>query len=438
MGTKKWEHAKREHFREHQKQHINVIKYSNMALNFLIRNNHLTARLRLKQHGEEIDLKQSTGFKVMANHFDKKHQTIKDKVFLAEYAQVEEYLHETKQRYKQLIRKQKPYTMVEAKQFLNLVLCLDNGEPRKEKPVNLLDFILEFQQEQKKYRHPKSGKPLSNSTLSRYKVLHDHLTAFSKAQKRTIDFQDINLDFYYDFLEFIAQRESYAPNTQGKYIQTLKAVMNGAVEKGLTDNLKYKNKKFARLDVEVDSIYLNKEEVKALYDLDLSHDKRLERIRDFFIFGCVTGLRSSDINLLTKNDIKGEYLHLKQSKTVGGVTIPLNKLAFEILEKYDYNLEKNAKMNKHLPAVGKMAGIDEIMTLKLYVKGKLTEVTKPKAEFIKSHTARRSFATNCYHAGIPALTIMNVLGQKSEKTFYKYVKLDKKEHADILKHALDY
>jgi integrase len=58
-------------------------------------------------------------------------------------------------------------------------------------------------------------------------------------------------------------------------------------------------------------------------------------------------------------------------------------------------------------------------------------------ELLCSHTARRTFATNEYKAGTPAISIMAITGHKTEKDFLKYIKLNSKEHAQIVKMLQD-
>jgi len=47
-------------------------------------------------------------------------------------------------------------------------------------------------------------------------------------------------------------------------------------------------------------------------------------------------------------------------------------------------------------------------------------------------TARRSFATNAYQAKIPVRSIMQITGHKTEKEFFKYIKLNSDEHAILM------
>jgi integrase len=63
---------------------------------------------------------------------------------------------------------------------------------------------------------------------------------------------------------------------------------------------------------------------------------------------------------------------------------------------------------------------------------KLTQNYK-KWELLSTHTARRSFATNLYLAGLSSITIMAITGHKTEKAFMKYIKATSSEHAKLLK-----
>ncbi len=54
---------------------------------------------------------------------------------------------------------------------------------------------------------------------------------------------------------------------------------------------------------------------------------------------------------------------------------------------------------------------------------------KLKWKLVTSHTARRSFATNAYKAGVPMPSIVKITGHKKTTTFLNYIKLDEREHA---------
>ena len=58
-----------------------------------------------------------------------------------------------------------------------------------------------------------------------------------------------------------------------------------------------------------------------------------------------------------------------------------------------------------------------------------------KWQLVSSHTGRRSFASNAYSMGIPAVTIMAITGHKTEAAFLKYIKITKEQHAKKMAEA---
>ena len=64
--------------------------------------------------------------------------------------------------------------------------------------------------------------------------------------------------------------------------------------------------------------------------------------------------------------------------------------------------------------------------------GKRDEAWKQRCEMVSSHTARRTFASNAYRAGVPAMVIMKITGHRTETQFLKYIKITNDEAAKIM------
>ena len=173
-----------------------------------------------------------------------------------------------------------------------------------------------------------------------------------------------------------------------------------------------------------------------IYKHDLTENKKLERVRDLFIIGCYTGLRFSDFIQLTKgNIIDDNKVKIRTQKTKDTVIIPLHPYVREILERYKWNIPDpitNQKMNKYLKEIGEDAKIKGKIQVRITKGGELKKSTPDKFSLISTHTARRSFASNCYLAGIPAITIMKVTGHKSEGSFLRYIRISQEENANKL------
>jgi integrase len=207
--------------------------------------------------------------------------------------------------------------------------------------------------------------------------------------------------------------KEFSVNYFGSIIKCLKVFLNEATERGVNSNLAYKSRKFITTEEEVDNIYLSEKdlsEIAKLKDLDLS----LERTRDLFLIGAYTGLRFSDLVQVKKEKIKGNILKLRQTKTGGEVVIPLKKEVLTILKKYDVlPVQANVKMNLNLKDIAKAAKIKEWQR-------------------VSTHTARRSFATNAYLAGVPVIGIMKITGHQTQKNFLRYIKITNQENATTL------
>jgi integrase len=79
-----------------------------------------------------------------------------------------------------------------------------------------------------------------------------------------------------------------------------------------------------------------------------------------------------------------------------------------------------------------MAGITLPTEKVIYRNTKPISKILPKFELVASHTARRSFATNAYKAGVPAISIMKITGHHKSETLMKYIKITEEENAVLM------
>ncbi len=126
-------------------------------------------------------------------------------------------------------------------------------------------------------------------------------------------------------------------------------------------------------------------------------------------------------------------LKVRTEKTDEEVIIPLHTVAKSILDKYSGTprLISNQKFNQYIKEVCRIVGLTDLVTLTRTCGGKKVKTTNEKCDVVSSHTARRSFATNAYKAGVPTLAIMAITGHRTEKVFLKYIKVTKEEHASL-------
>jgi len=299
---------------------------------------------------------------------------------------------------------------------------------------SLFGFIENFIDKAPTRINPYSGKPVSYKMQREYERTFFFLKDFCKQKGKEYDFCDIDLDFYEDFTEYL-KRLDLATNTIGKKIQTLKIFLNSATEKGANTNFSYKSKRFKTINEESEAIYLTDNELLTIYNFDFSKNERLEKVRDLFLVGAYTGCRFSDVTQITPDNIKGDMIEMEQQKTGCRVVIPFHWIVKEIWKKYEGDLPQsisNQKFNDYIKEVCQLVGLKTHET-KSITKGGIKRTQRfEKWELVSSHTARRSFATNLYKSGFPAISIMKITGHKTESAFLKYIKVTPGEHAEML------
>jgi len=291
---------------------------------------------------------------------------------------------------------------------------------------SLIDLLIE----QHTKRLKNEGKELKHGTYcTTLKQTSNVLKQYQSDQAYKIDFDSIDLDFYYGFVEWCYTVKGYSVNNTGKHVKTVKRIMNEANELELTDNLKHKSKKFIIPKEKVYNVYLNEIELDELFRLDLSNQSHLSKARDLFLVGCWTGLRISDVKRVKEqNIISKDYIKIRTQKTEKEVEIPLNGNLKATLENYNYRLPSmpDQNLNDYIKIVCLKAGIVEPQTYEVQKNRKKVLVTKPKFEMVSSHTARRSFATNRYEEGLDVITIMAITGHTTQTSFMTYIKTQPK------------
>ena len=279
--------------------------------------------------------------------------------------------------------------------------------------------------------HQRGGQLVTYKTRREYATTFEYIKQYESRKGICLGFEDINQDYLTEFVGFL-QKLNKATNTIAHKVICVKAVMRAAVERGLTNNERWKY--YRNSTEQTDSVALNEEELERIRRCDLHNHKSLERVRDLFLMCCWTGLRFSDISSLTKECIQGDMIVLRQRKTNNYVTIPIHPVFREVWERYGGipASMSNQKFNLYIKDVCKAARLRERVLKSITKGGKKVTTSYEKWQLVTSHTGRRSFATNLYRSGFPSISIMRITGHKTETAFLKYIKVDMDEHARLL------
>ena len=193
------------------------------------------------------------------------------------------------------------------------------------------------------------------------------------------------------------------------YHKCLKAMLNRARDFGKIESNPYDRLrgKFRRGDSE-NVEYLTEDEMQRFEALDVPEGSLLAMCRDLFIFQMYTGLSFSDtqsFNIKEYRKQNGQWVNngerIKTGVPYVSVLLPP---VLQVLERYGMSVPKinNADYNKHLKALGLMAGI----------KTRL-----------HSHLARHTFATYMLRNGVKIENVSRMLGHTNITQTQRYAKV---------------
>ncbi len=303
----------------------------------------------------------------------------------------------------------------------------------KNKPVEATQIKLTFFKFIENYIKECSALK-STGTVFTYQATLKHLKNYSLLVGKEFDFDDINLEWRTGFIKYL-QTLGVAKNTEGKHIKNTKVFLNEATERGLNTNMAFKSKSFGKPGEDVQKIFLTKDEIQKLIDVDLGNEKTINIVRDYFLISCFTSLRFSDFVDIRREHIKENTIELITKKTGEEVIIPIAPQIRLIFEKYNYNLPKapcNQIFNSLLKDVGRLAGLTEPITITKFIGGVKRSVVYEKYQLLTCHTGRRSMISNSILAGIPTSAIMLMSAHKSLKVFQGYVRINQQQNAKAL------
>lgn len=246
------------------------------------------------------------------------------------------------------------------------------------------------------------GVEYTKSTYSKFIEAKNHTANFIKYQhkKNDILLESLNMNFLSDFDFYLKSEKNQKQITINKSIQRVRKIIKLALAKGYLKQDPFILYKPKRYDTKV--IFLNQEELNSLKEY-IFKQKRLEQVKDMFIFCCYTGLAYQEMaNLREEHLIIGFddaiWIKMMRQKTKSSISIPLLPTASKILDLYRNEgrllpIISNQKFNSYLKEIAEIVGIEKRLT---------------------HHIARKTFATTVLlYNDIPIEIVSELLGHSS-------------------------
>jgi len=265
------------------------------------------------------------------------------------------------------------------------------------------------------------GIDYEKRTISRYDSCCNYLVDMLKREYGKDDVALVELDgpMIRNYEMHLKLVRGCQQNTIIRYMKCLKKIVNQALADGLITRDPFAGIRFTARAVNKD--VLTKDELDILINREF-RVKRLEHVRDTFIFCCFTGVAYIDAHTLRQEHImrdnKGDWWIKKtREKTNIEFHVPLLNTPLKILEKYKEDADcqrtglilpitSNQKMNDYLKEIAELCEIKKHLT---------------------THTARRTYATTvCHESGVAIENISKMLGHTDTRMTLHYTKISDK------------
>lgn len=183
-------------------------------------------------------------------------------------------------------------------------------------------------------------------------------------------FADLSYDFVKDFDRWLSQEKKNTVSTVAKAHKTVKTFIKEAIRCGVKIQNPYEQFSYSKGKNRID--YLALEELEKLTILYDSHqiEGRLQNVLQCFLFSCFTGLRMSDLQAITRENIVDDTLVFNQQKNGRNsktISLPLSTHALRYISKTGDILPRISaqKMNQYIKEVAAFAGITRNVTFHL-------------------------------------------------------------------------
>lgn len=262
------------------------------------------------------------------------------------------------------------------------------------------------------------GKDYVKGTLTKYKTIRSKVDEYIKYQyhKDDLFLEELDFTFISNFEKFLKIRSGIEHNTVMGYIKRVKRIMTIAV-----NNRWVMANPFMAFKCTTRKIMRSELTEKELYKLASKKFKvkRLEEVRDCFMFSCYTGYAFVDAQKLTPQHLvernNGEmWIETSRTKTEITSNVPLLPQAKAIIDKYKnfetcivsdklLPMKSNQKMNAYLKEIADLCGINKNLT---------------------THMARHTFATTVtLNNDVPIETVSKMLGHTKITTTQIYARI---------------
>ena len=256
------------------------------------------------------------------------------------------------------------------------------------------------------------------------KTLHQAIQAHAKGTAPALlkylnecqmnDWQDLTRANLNDLKDYVLSR--VAQSTAKTYFAVFKTILRRYEDdidfcKDYDSILKAKNEKPVKT-------YLTMKDLERLEQI-IPKTANEQYVLDEFLIGAYTGMRISDAKEISEENMANGYISYVSIKTSIHAVVPMKNGIDERIRRVQANEREISLMtyNRIIRNLCQRAGITE--RVKVFKAGE--HMKGQKWEYVSSHTARISFATNLVDMGVPLLHVSRMMGHTNTQMTERYV-----------------
>lgn len=228
-----------------------------------------------------------------------------------------------------------------------------------------------------------------------------------------------NLDAVMDYMS-----DNVAGNSLVTYAAVLKGFLNLFTEEGIVP-CKDVKKVLKAKHVPSEQVVLTIDEIRRIENYMPLNDRE-RRVKAQFLCEYYCLARASDIRNMNEDNISDGRISYVSQKTETSTSVPLHQNFMKYFEQRGEPLDLST-YNRIIKRICQRCLINE--PVKMYYHGKTQ--TRPKYEYIGSHTARRSGATELARRGTPIPVISKLMNHGHNiQTTQRYIFVDTRNLCD--------
>ncbi|MGQ7947152.1 tyrosine-type recombinase/integrase [Flavobacterium sp. WC2509] len=289
------------------------------------------------------------------------------------------------------------------------------------------------------YAYARCEKIKSNVSYGTYKSYKQYIKKFEKyLGTRDLYFDDITVTLLKDYVAYMGTELKNGATTRHFSIMILSIMCKEAIREDIIPEYMYP---FSKLTLKKDTqkrVFLNKDQIQDLTNLEIKEGKKADLWRDLFLFSIYAGgLRFSDVIELQYSNYSIEEQRIRKviRKTGRLHQFKIGKVAIDILNKY---IKEGAEPDDYIfPIIIDKKAYNQNEEMRYFLSQKenhsanfqLNRMGKTmKLPFTLSfHLSRHSFATNALNNGMRIEHVSKLMDHTDISTTQIYAKIISEE-----------